>query len=319
MQTLYKWIPSFIKWRLFALKPQKVGDQGLMPEILAIPFNATGSGRLCHFIYGEDTFFYTPWWRKPNNKLMATYHYPPNRLLTRVNPAVVAHLDAVVVVSTSQKPYFEQLLDSDHVHFIPHHVDAEFFSPSTQNEFAQGADRVVVVGGILRDHGLLEQVIERCQSDLDRQVHFDLVIPKTEHERFTRFSNCTVHSGISDEALRQLYRNARLGFMPLLDCTANNAILEMMACGTPLVTSDVGGIRDYLDEKGAVFYDLKDPLPRVIESIYSLLDDPESAVKKGAWNRFRVEREFAIPVIAERFDALYRLVAEGNSKEDGKD
>jgi glycosyltransferase involved in cell wall biosynthesis len=33
--------------------------------------------------------------------------------------------------------------------------------------------------------------------------------------------------------------------MPLRDSGANNAILESLACGLPIITNDVGGIRDY--------------------------------------------------------------------------
>ncbi len=39
------------------------------------------------------------------------------------------------------------------------------------------------------------------------------------------------------------------------DATANNALLEALACGLPIITERVGGIPEYVNEKCAVFCD----------------------------------------------------------------
>ena len=50
---------------------------------------------------------------------------------------------------------------------------------------------------------------------------------------------------VSDEELRQLYQRAWLLVLPLRESSANNAVVEALACGTMPVVNYVGGIPDY--------------------------------------------------------------------------
>ena len=53
---------------------------------------------------------------------------------------------------------------------------------------------------------------------------------------------------LSDEEVREEYRQADLLCMPMLDSAANNVFLESMACGTPVMTNRVGGVPEYVAE-----------------------------------------------------------------------
>ncbi|SFF94943.1 glycosyltransferase family 4 protein [Neptunomonas qingdaonensis] len=308
MGRIIKWLPMALKWRLHLLRPQAVGDEGLIPELLALPTTRSKEPGICHFIYGEDTYFYTPTWKRNKQKIIATYHYPPQLLIERVSVPVVKTLDAVILMANNQKPYFQQYLSDDKIFVVQHHVDTDFFRPSKKrpnnNNF-----RIVSVGGILRNMELLLSVVRELTHQLgDEKVFFDFLIPKEFNEIFKDFSNVVLHSRITDEELRTVYQNATIGFMPLEDCTANNAILEMMACGVSIVCSDVGGISDYIDTEGAVMFDPQQPLMHLVKNIVTLLNSPSKVKKMAAHNRDKAVTQFSIPRTAEKLLSVYAKI-----------
>lgn len=305
-------LPASIKWRLHTLRPQPVGDEGLEPELKAISTTASSKPGICHFIYGEDTYFYTPLWQHKNKKIVATFHYPPVRLNERVNRALLKRLSAVLLMSESQRAWFEDYLPKDRIHVIHHQINTDFFTPSIEATNAKQNDkiRIICLGGILRDMGLLLQVVTNLNEQLGAdKVQFDFLMPKKERAAFEQFENVTIHSGISDEELRSLYQNATLGFMPLIDCTANNAVLEMMACGLPVVCSDVGGISDYIDSNGAILFSPMISSNDICQQIQDLCNDTEKLLSMGQSNRTKAVDQFSLQATSEKLASFYQLLS----------
>ena len=49
---------------------------------------------------------------------------------------------------------------------------------------------------------------------------------------------------LPDNELTRLYQETELVVMPMLDCTSNDAVLEAMSCGTPVMSNRVGAFQN---------------------------------------------------------------------------
>lgn len=74
--------------------------------------------------------------------------------------------------------------------------------------------------------------------------------------------NTELLPGISDEQLRDEYRRAHALFLPLQLSTANNVVLEAMSCGTPVVSTPIGGMPEYVSADAGILVAPGDGRPR---------------------------------------------------------
>jgi glycosyltransferase involved in cell wall biosynthesis len=79
--------------------------------------------------------------------------------------------------------------------------------------------------------------------------------------------------------------------------------MEAMACGCPIVASDIPQHREILEENEATFVLPGDP-DRIASGIDRLLGDPEEARRKALRAKERASR-WSIPAMAERYDRVY--------------
>jgi len=192
---------------------------------------------LYHFYYAEnDLRISSQWKRRWNNKIVASFHQPPEFLDSHVeDKAYIRGLDAAVVVARSQVSYLAQFLPEDRIYVVPHGVHVGYWSPDPELP-REPVPTFVFVGVWLRDLEMTKATIRRV-AEFGIDVRFKLITAKDIHAELAGLPNTELLSGVPDEELLDSYRRACALFLPLNLSTANNAILEAMSCGTPVIST----------------------------------------------------------------------------------
>lgn len=187
---------------------------------------------------------------RPGCRLVGMVHQPPGWYrLNNARRGLLDDFDALIAVSRHSRDHLVDELGARSVAMIHHGVDDGFFvPPAAPREIRDGGD-VCVVGDWLRDFELVSKTIVRTAAETPA-LRWHLVLPTASrttdaHYRAARHDNVTWYSNIPDEALLALYHRCHVMFLPLVDATANNAMLEAVSSGLPTIVSDVGGVRDY--------------------------------------------------------------------------
>jgi glycosyltransferase involved in cell wall biosynthesis len=123
-----------------------------------------------------------------------------------------------------------------------------------------------------------------------------------------KFFPCTER--ISDRELVDLYRSCDVFVLPSLYEPFGMVLVEAMACGKPVVGSDVGGIPEIIraDTNGFI---VPPRNPRQLaDAINAVLGNEEKARRFGAAGRKIVENEFTWERTARGYEAFYKKVLE---------
>ena len=274
---------------------------------LSMRINAVNK-TIVHFLYGENNFRYMA--RFPilrGNRVVASFHQPPDKFLEVIpNYKGLFRADAIVAVGSSQLEFFRSLSRRDNIFLVPHGIDVDFFSPPAQREEG-GPLKVISVGWWLRDSDMIKSIIKMMNQIKQSNVEFHIVTFPWCHEFYQGLDNVHLYSDISDEKLRDLYRECHALLLPLKDCTANNAVLESMACGLPVLTTDVGSIRDYVGPDNAVLAPPGDEDP-LLDALLAFQKDPALLRSMGEASRKRA-RQFSWERVATSMMGVYNRIS----------
>jgi glycosyltransferase involved in cell wall biosynthesis len=224
-------------------------------------------------------------------------------------------LHTVIALSRAEAAEF-QTMTAAPVHFVPHGVDANFFVPKssgTTASAAHAAPRCLFVGNWLRDFPTLQRCAERLLT-VDRQIQIDIVAPERADRSdadeqapraLVKRERVHWHRGIDDTTLRGLYQHATVLLLPLHASTANNAVLEALACGLPVVSNHTTGILDYTSGDCAVLTDRSDACA-MADVVLQLAGDPARRREMSSAARSLVEQRLRWSVVARQVMALYQ-------------
>jgi len=178
-----------------------------------------------------------------NTAFCGTFHKPPSILKEQFsNIKYLKKLDGAITVGSNQVDFIKNWLNIENVKYIPHGVDTDFFIP---DESKKKQNTLLFVGQHLRDFEAFNYCIPKIAEQI-KNLKVNVVLRKDYNLKIEPHRTIQLHNGIDDTALKTLYQEASLLFLPLKDVTACNSILEAMACGLPIITSEVGGNIEYL-------------------------------------------------------------------------
>jgi glycosyltransferase involved in cell wall biosynthesis len=300
-------------WRLdlaiSALTPRPHYSIGLLVMELAAGMHMLRHRKsVYHSVKGEVDLLLLPLLsRLTGTYLVATFHDGPEKLrYWKIGRRITRHLAGVIVLSETQRRYFEKLLPPERIFLVPHGVDTDLFRPAdepTQEPVA------IAVGAYFRDYVTLAKAMQLVWEKSPR-TRFILVgtrqadkwnpAPEVDDPRVDFLD------GISDAELVRTYQASSVAIVSVIDATANNALLEAMACGLPVVATDVGAIKEYLGEEAGILCAPSDP-QSLATGVLQVLADKSAARKMGAAGRARA-LNFDYHVVAEQLRDVYTTV-----------
>jgi glycosyltransferase involved in cell wall biosynthesis len=174
------------------------------------------------------------------------------------------------------------------VRVVEHHpgIDLARYRPAERRE--RERPRVLFVGSRFVEKGGAD-LLSSLGEQLGREVDVDVVTPANVAER----PGVRVHRLMpSDPELLDLQQQADIFCLPTYGDTNPWSVLESMACGTPVVSTRVGGIPEMLDEgRGGVLAPYGDPRG-LGDALRGLLADPGRRARLAAHARARCEERY---------------------------
>ncbi len=237
------------------------------------------------------------------------------RWLRRAFRRVVGHY---VVVSRHLEEYLITEIDVPPARItrIVNGVDTVRFRPAGVPRWTPEAGRPFVIGSVARmeavkDYMCLARAAVSLSHRFPGQLRLEIIGDGSQKQRVDDFLQGSGLSGqYSLPGFRDDIDNCMRGFdvfvLPSLAEGISNTLLEAMASGLPVIASRVGGNPELVDEgvTGTLFP--AGDSPALADCLQAYIVDRELAARHGRAARERVEKEFSIPVMVNRYAALYR-------------
>lgn len=243
-------------------------------------------------------------------------------------PKIIKCADSVIVTSIdyAQNSDIAEFLKNEPAKFVvvPNGVDIQKFSPVEKDLKLQTLHQlenskvVLFVGGLDKAHyfkGVDYLIKAFAQVAVSAQLIIvgagDLLPNYKKLVGELGLENRVIFAGkVSSADLPKYYNLADLVVLPSIDKSEafGMVLLEAMACGKPVVASNLAGVRSVVDKSG--FLVAPKNAGSLAEKISQILSDEKMATTMGAAGRQRVEQGYDWKIIGEKLQVVYDSIIE---------
>lgn len=270
-------------------------------------------------------------WRK---RLIATYHMDlvahsvMRRILFACSslialPLLVRFCSSIIVTSrdyalhSALAPYFKK--NPEKFHEIPCSVDVNRFSPAPENKNKKNNSNfsILFVGGMDTAHAFkgIEVLLEALKQCSIRLETWECILIG-EGNRKPYYESCALAHGIaqevyftgsvSDDELPSYYRRADVCVLPSLNPSEAFGIVlaESLACGTPVIASDLPGVRSVIENGVNGFLVKPNSVQSLADALVRMATDTAKREAMGMQGRKIIEQRYSDTLAAQALNKL---------------
>ena len=246
----------------------------------------------------------------------------PRRWRARVERRAARSMAAVACVSQRVADHCrEHGFPAERLEVIPNGVEVERWAQAQPADLTQhaaippDAETVLFVGRLEPQKGL-ERLLKQWPTLVASRPKAHLILAGEGSQRLALQSLAAslrledrVHFLGWKPSPASLIRASRLLVLPSLWEGMPNAVLEAMACGRPVIATDVEGVEELLGPLSESQL-VREPEPNFADAIATLLADEDASARLGKANQRRALEHFSVEAMTGRYALIYtRLLA----------
>ncbi|MCG2829229.1 glycosyltransferase family 4 protein [Methanothermobacter sp. K4] len=256
--------------------------------------------------------------RGPLSLISSLYNHTLLQITLRAADRIITPSPYVYNESDIMKEFSKKLV------LIPPGVDPELYSPSEGSAMIEyGLNKesksILFVGSMNRGHThkgveILLKAFSRIESDETYLILAGTGDMIPEYKKIAEslgIGDRTIFTGfINEESLIELYRLSSLLVLPTISVAEGfgMVLIEANACGTPVIGSEVGGIKYVVrDGETGILVPPGDPVA-LANAITRLLDNEELAAKMGSNGRKMVMKNYTWDKSARMTERVFKEV-----------
>jgi glycosyltransferase involved in cell wall biosynthesis len=254
-----------------------------------------------------------------------------NRMFQSLEKITYGYSDAVVSLFEANRKYqIGRGAPAERTLVIPNGIDLELYETTRRKRRRSGKYRIGLVGRVvpIKD---IKTFLNACKIVAGRlgpsRVEISVIGPTDEDPPYAAQCSELIRGFGLESVVRMVGKTDPRPYYETLDVSVLTSlsegqpmvVLESMACGIPVVSTDVGSCRELLEGRpgedrnlgdAGVLTGLADP-EATAEALLGLSTDPERRAAMGRTGRRRVEHYYRLDQVRDAYRNLYRKLRDG--------
>ena len=211
-----------------------------------------------------------------------------------------------LVLNDASKHVLETL-ECKNIQLMPNFVDDYYLEPF-EKDYSDKIANVIFVGRIVKEKGVIE-ILDTAREN--PQILFTLIGPvEHDNEKFMDHvpNNVRFLGPKTKKEIRSALRSSDVFLLPTYSEGLSISIMEAMASKMPIITTDVGGNRSMIENKGGLLIPIKNS-SEISHAIMKMMDK-KIRRNMGEWNNEKCKREFSTESVMKKLKMVYSKLAD---------